>query len=149
MTWNIELQKGFLIFNNLVKFFTVQNWLESGPQPPTHTLILLIKGCQLFRNYVCDATHNNPFYLGLTAVNELCKHIFYILDDIYFSFTKVYTKYCGSWLSNAEAEYQSSLWISPPLVAATYCTSIYLYTIKSLLIVVSYSRSFSYALSKY
>ena len=37
----------------------------------------------------------------------------------------------------------------PPLVAAIYCTSIYLRTIKWLLLVISYSRSFSYAPVKY
>ena len=118
----------FLI--NLVKLFTVQNRLELGQQLPTHTLILLLKGCQLFRNYICNATHHNPFGLVLTAVNEVCKHIFYILDNIIVSFTKVYMIYFGSLLSNTESKYQSSLWISPPLVADKYCTSIYLFTIK-------------------
>ena len=63
---------------------------------------------------MCNANHDNPFGSGFTAVNEVCKHIFYILDDIMFSFTKVYMIYCGSWLSDAEAKYQISLWISPP-----------------------------------
>ena len=101
----------FGFFNNLVKLFTVQNWLELDPELPTHTSILLIKGCQLFRKYICNETHHYPFGSGLTAANEVCKHIFYILDDIYISFTNVYTVYCGSWLSDAEAKYQISLFV--------------------------------------
>ena len=114
MTWNKEWQKGFWVFNDLVKLFTVKNRLKLGPELPTHTLILLIKVCQLFINYMCNATHHNPFGLRLNSVNEVCKHIFHIIDDLIFPFTKVYTIYCGSWLSYAEAKYQSSLWISPP-----------------------------------
>ena len=94
MTWTVESQKGFELFHNLVKLFTVQNWLKLGPQLPTYTLILLIKGCQLLRNYMCNVNHHNPFGSGLAAVNEVCNHILYILDDIYISFTKVYTTYC-------------------------------------------------------
>ena len=37
----------------------------------THLLILLIKVCQLFRNYMCDAPHNKPFGLGSIDVNEV------------------------------------------------------------------------------
>ena len=149
LTWTKEYQKGFDSFNHLVKWFTVQNRLELGLQLPTHTLILLMKCCQFFRNYMCNVTHHNPFGSGLTSVNEVCKRIFYIFDDIYFSFIQIYMIYCGSWLSYVEAKYQSSLWISPPLVAATYCASIYFYTIKLLLLVISYYCSFSYALLKY
>ena len=36
----------------------------------TYVLILRIKVCQLFRNYICGVTHNNPFGLWLTTVNE-------------------------------------------------------------------------------
>ena len=89
-----NLKRVFGFFKNLVKLFTVQNQLELGPQLPTHTLILLIKGCKIFRNYMCNANHHNPFGSGLTDVNEVCKHIFYILDDIHIYFTKFYTIYC-------------------------------------------------------
>ena len=49
-------------------------------------LSLWIKGCQFFRNFICDATHNNPFGPGLTAINELHMRIYYIIDDIYMFF---------------------------------------------------------------
>ena len=32
-----------------------------------------------------DVTDNRSFDLGLTAINEVCKRIDYILDDIFFS----------------------------------------------------------------
>ena len=33
---------------------------------------------------MCDVTHNKPFCLGSTAVNEICKRIFCILDQKIF-----------------------------------------------------------------
>ena len=47
-----------------------------------HLLILWIKGCQFFRNYMFYATHNNPFGLVLTAVNKVRRHMAFILDDM-------------------------------------------------------------------
>ena len=41
----------------------------------THIFILWIKGCQLLRNFMCDATYNNSFDSVWTAVNEVSMHI--------------------------------------------------------------------------
>ena len=35
---------------------------------------------------MCDVTHHESFGLGLTAVNEIRKHIYFILDDRFFFF---------------------------------------------------------------
>ena len=35
-----------------------------------------------------DVTDNRSFDLGLTAINEVCKRIDYILDDIFFFFNR-------------------------------------------------------------
>ena len=48
----------------------------------THLLFLWIKGCQFFRNCVCDETHNESFGLGLTAINKVPKGIVYMYYDI-------------------------------------------------------------------
>ena len=48
----------------------------------THILFLWTKGCQFFRNFMCDLTHQNSFGLGWTAVNEFRGRILYILDNI-------------------------------------------------------------------
>ena len=37
----------------------------------------------MFRNCMWDATHNKSFGLGLTAINDVRKHIYYILDNIF------------------------------------------------------------------
>ena len=50
----------------------------------THILVLLIKGCQLLRNFICNVTQCNPFGLVLTYVNEFRRCIVFILDDIMF-----------------------------------------------------------------
>ena len=50
----------------------------------TNVLVLVIKGCQLFRKCVYDGTHNKSLYLVLTAVNEFHRHIFFIIDNIIF-----------------------------------------------------------------
>ena len=47
-----------------------------------HIFILLIKGYKLLINQMCDATKHRLYVSGLTAVNEVRKHIFYILGDI-------------------------------------------------------------------
>ena len=39
---------------------------------------------------MCDATHKKSFGLGLTAINEVHRRIYYILDNILFSSTDVY-----------------------------------------------------------
>ena len=49
---------------------------------------LWIKGCQLFRKFICDVNHHNTFRSGLTYVNELHRHIFIILDNIIVLFFK-------------------------------------------------------------
>ena len=49
----------------------------------THILVLAIEGCQFFRNCMCDATHISSFGSGRTAINELHKCIYYIVDDIF------------------------------------------------------------------
>ena len=35
-----------------------------------------------------DATHKNPFCLGFTDNNEVCKRIGYILDDVFVFFCR-------------------------------------------------------------
>ena len=52
----------------------------------THILVLWINGCQLFRNFMSNATDNKSFGLELTDINEVQKRIDYILDDIYIFF---------------------------------------------------------------
>ena len=42
---------------------------------------------------MCDVAHHNPFVLGLTAVNEVCKSIIYILDEMNILFLKVLRLY--------------------------------------------------------
>ena len=43
----------------------------------------LIKGCQLFRNFMYDATTYNSFDFVQTAVNEVLMRMLFILDDIF------------------------------------------------------------------
>ena len=52
----------------------------------TNGLSLRIKGFQFFRNCIWENTYNKSFGLGSTALNEVCKHIGYILDYISFFF---------------------------------------------------------------
>ena len=42
-----------------------------------HTLVFTLWtiGYKLFINFVWDATHHEPFILGLADVNRLCEHI--------------------------------------------------------------------------
>ena len=49
----------------------------------TPELGLLVKGCKLFINCMCDATHDKSFGLILTDINEVRNHIYYILDYIF------------------------------------------------------------------
>ena len=63
-----------------------QSWFYIEYSIYTHVLVLYIKGCQFFRNCMSDATNNNSFGLGLTAINEVRKCIDYIIDDKYFFF---------------------------------------------------------------
>ena len=37
-----------------------------------------------------DANHNKSFGLGLTAINEVCKRIYDVLDDV-FVFLKIFS----------------------------------------------------------
>ena len=48
-----------------------------------YVLILCIKGCHLFRSFMCDATHQKSFSSGLSAFNEVHRRIFNILNDIF------------------------------------------------------------------
>ena len=52
-----------------------QSWYYIKYSMYTHTLNLWIKGCPLYRSFVCDATHNKSLGTGLTDSNELCKFI--------------------------------------------------------------------------
>ena len=63
----------------------------------TPVLSLWIKGCHLFRNCLWDATHNESFGLGLTALNEVRKHIHYILDNIYIYISTDHTCVLKLW----------------------------------------------------
>ena len=45
---------------------------------------------------MCDATHDKLFGSGQTAVNEVCRYLVYILDDIYiyiYIFVTMYIQY--------------------------------------------------------
>ena len=53
---------------------------------------------------MCDATHNKPSGLGCTDVNEVSKHIVFILGNNVFTYLNVNMIYCGSWLSGAAAQ---------------------------------------------
>ena len=68
----------------LGKYF--QSWFYKQYLTYTNILVLWIKGCQLFRNCVCDATHKKSFGLGLTGINEVRKRTDDILDDIFVFF---------------------------------------------------------------
>ena len=63
-----------------------QSWFYIEYSINTPKLSLRINGCQLFRNCKWYATQNKSFGLGLTAINEVRKRIYFILDDIYIFF---------------------------------------------------------------
>ena len=48
-----------------------------------HVLVLRVKGCQYFGNFMCGSTHHKSQGLGLTAANEVHRRIVYILENIY------------------------------------------------------------------
>ena len=52
----------------------------------THVLILQIKVCPFFRNFMCNATHHKSFGLIWTAFNEVRSRIVFIPDNIYLFF---------------------------------------------------------------
>ena len=52
----------------------------------THVLVLWIKGCKLFKNFICGVTKNKSFGWVIIAVNEICRLIIYILDKIFVLF---------------------------------------------------------------
>ena len=60
----------------------------------THILILWIKGFQLFKIFMSDATHHKSFGSVRTYFNKLCRHILYILDYIYFLNQCIYIMVC-------------------------------------------------------
>ena len=63
-----------------------QRWFYIEYSIYTHKLVLQIKGYQLFINCMSDATNNKSFGLVLRASNEVCKRIYYIIDDIFVFF---------------------------------------------------------------
>ena len=63
-----------------------QSWFYIEYYIYTHILVLWIKGCQLFINCKCDATHNKSFGLVFSAINELRKRIVNMTYDIIFYF---------------------------------------------------------------
>ena len=52
----------------------------------TQKLVLWIKGCQLFRKCMSDATDNKSFGPVLTAINEVRKQIVYMTCVVIVSF---------------------------------------------------------------
>ena len=52
----------------------------------THILVLWIKGSQLFRNYMSNATDNKSFGPGLTSINEVRNYIVYLTYDMIIFF---------------------------------------------------------------
>ena len=44
------------------------------------------KGLSFFRNCICNATHNNSFGSVLTAIHEVNRRLYYIMDDIFVYF---------------------------------------------------------------
>ena len=52
----------------------------------TNVLSLWIKGCQLLRKCMWDATHKMSFASGLKDSNEMRKCIDYIIDNIFVLF---------------------------------------------------------------
>ena len=52
----------------------------------THVLILWIKGYQLFRNYMWDMNHHNPFGSVLISFNKVIRIIVFKLYNIIFSY---------------------------------------------------------------
>ena len=67
-----------------------------------HILILWIKVCQFFRNCVCNATHNDSFGLWLTAINEVHRRVYYIIDDIFVFFYRSLSDLCIESLTGYE-----------------------------------------------
>ena len=65
-----------------------ENWFYTEYSMYTPVLSLWIKGCQLFRNYMWDATHNKSFGSVLKAINEVRKRIYYVLDNIFVFFCR-------------------------------------------------------------
>ena len=88
------------------------------------------------------ATNHKSYGLGIQYFNEVSKLIVYILDDIivFFCLWFYYTVYRDSLMQpqNTKVVYVNA----PPPVADTYYILINTYTIKLLLLIMSYSRSF-------
>ena len=81
--------------------------------------ILRIGGCQLFRNFMCNATFiQKPFGSGLTGVNGVRRRLVLIQDDIII-YIRVFTVARGYPMQLADK--LPSRWKCFPLVAGTYC----------------------------
>ena len=63
-----------------------KGWFYTEYSIYTHILVLWIKGCQLFINCMSNVTNNKSFGLGLTAINEVHKRIYCMLDGIFVFF---------------------------------------------------------------
>ena len=68
----------------LGKYVQIRFYIEYSIN--THGLVLWMKGCKSFGNWMCDATHNESFGSVSTASNEAPKIIYYTIDDIFFFF---------------------------------------------------------------
>ena len=79
----------------------------------TNALILLIKVCQLIRNFVCDVTNHNKFGSVLTAVNEARKYIYLIFDHMYFHIPMVF-QYNAAHNSLMQPPYYKAVSGTPP-----------------------------------
>ena len=63
-----------------------QSWFYIEYSILTLVLSLRIKDCQLFRKFICEATHNRWFGLGLIDINEVNKRIVYMTYAIIIFF---------------------------------------------------------------
>ena len=59
--------------------------LQNIPKAPA----LSVKGFQFFSNCMIYMTNNKPFDLGLTAINKVRKHIYYIPGNIFVFFYRL------------------------------------------------------------
>ena len=101
----------------------------------THILFLCIKGYQMFRNFMCDVTNHKPFGFGLTAVNEVRRHIVFNIPMIVrYTTYDIELPYPGLYpFPIFLQEFLQDLIIGFTYLGSFYFPVIFLYPVKSLI----------------
>ena len=111
----------------------------------THIIVLWIRDSKLLSNYMCDPMNNKVIWFGTNRcywIKQVCSLYDWQYNCYFLPMAIRYTMFL--WLSDASTKHQSIiLQCTPPPVTDTYCIQIYKYTIKWLILVMSYPRSFS------